>query len=166
MPRNQHDAFTFPSGLRSGIDTSLNFMCSAITLSSHSYATSKCTSAASTKPSPVKPIRIIMPNVRLSAGDIIFPKHALTLLTNSSRKHDLTPHASYHISTCALSNGCTISFSSTASNPARPHAAPTLTTPSHAPSIYLPPSRTSHSPWGESKPPTPFGEVEFRWFTV
>jgi hypothetical protein len=48
----------------------------------------------------------------------LYSPSALTLLTSSSRKRDSTHHAYLHNSTRTLSNGCIISYSYSASNPA------------------------------------------------
>jgi hypothetical protein len=61
----------------------------------------------------------------------LFSPFAQTLLTNSAQKHDSPRPASQHISTCIMSNTY-VSFSSTASNLVRPHAAPPLTAPTNA----------------------------------
>jgi hypothetical protein len=80
-------------------------------------------------------------------------------LTNSSRTHDSTHHASLHNSTRTLSNGCIICYSYTESNPTRPLTPPPHIAPTHAPNCTPPSPRIAHSR-------TPFGEVGLRWLTV
>jgi hypothetical protein len=74
--------------------------------------------------------------------------------------------ASLHNSTRTVSNGYIISYLYTASNPARPLAAPPHTAPSHAPNCTPPSPRIAHSPGGGVKPPKTLGKVGFLWLTV
>jgi hypothetical protein len=80
--------------------------------------------------------------------------HAQTLLTNLFPKHASTRLASLHNSTRILSTGYTISYSYTASNPARPLAAPPHIPPSHAHECTPPSPRLAQLPGGGGgKPP-------------
>jgi hypothetical protein len=81
-------------------------------------------------------------------------------LTNSSRKHDSTHHALLHNSTRTLSNGCVISYSYTALDPARPLAAPLHTAPTRAPNCMPPSTRIAHSPRGELNPEHPLERLD------
>jgi hypothetical protein len=63
-----------------------------------------------------------------------------------------TPRILAQLHTHTLSNGYTISSLYTASNPARPLAAPPQTAPSHAPNCMPPPPRIAHSPGGSKTP--------------
>jgi hypothetical protein len=77
-------------------------------------------------------------------------------MTNSSPKHDSTHIAYLHNSTRTLSTGYTISYLYTASNPARPLAAPPHTAPLHAPNCTQPSTRVAHSPVGSKTPEHPW----------